>query len=392
MAEVLSPAMAFGTNDFYNPQATISLSDTSLQNNLMTPEPMSPESSYNVKEESVEGDESKKPTKKRKSWGQELPTPKTNLPPRKRAKTEDEKEQRRIERVLRNRQAAQSSRERKRQEVEKLEGEKSFIEQQNESLKERLMTVEHEKFLLTQQVAKLAAQMEAIKRGCSATPRVDSPPLEPDLLTREQFIKQELLDDYPYNLPTPQHSHGAPSTSYSSPSTATYSESSTPATMGLDLDALTATPDMTQHPAAMFTSNIDSAYDSPRDPIIFGQSSLSDVDFGSLFATDASVEDDLHFFKDGFAASSIDDDNANGFTFDSMVDLDACQSTTAFTNKIDDTNTYNNEDLARQSDFYSGGYSLDGSNSSSQIAATSSAQQPFPGAPSKGCDGLGTAT
>lgn len=212
---------------------------------------MSPESSYNVKEESVEGDESKKPTKKRKSWGQELPTPKTNLPPRKRAKTEDEKEQRRIERVLRNRQAAQSSRERKRQEVEKLEGEKSFIEQQNESLKERLMTVEHEKFLLTQQVAKLAAQMEAIKRGCSATPRVDSPPLEPDLLTREQFIKQELLDDYPYNLPTPQHSHGAPSTSYSSPSTATYSESSTPATMGLDLDALTATPDMTQHPAAM---------------------------------------------------------------------------------------------------------------------------------------------
>ena len=169
----------------------------------------------------------------------------------KRAKTEDEKEQRRIERVLRNRQAAQSSRERKRQEVEKLEGEKSFIEQQNESLKERLMTVEHEKFLLTQKVAKMAAQMEAIKRGSSGTPsRADSPPLEPDLLTREQFIKQE-LDDSPYTLPTPQNSYGAPSTSYSSPSTATYSESSTPTTMGLDLDALTATPDMTQHPAAM---------------------------------------------------------------------------------------------------------------------------------------------
>lgn len=29
---------------------------------------------------STEGE--KKPTKKRKSWGQELPTPKTNLPPR----------------------------------------------------------------------------------------------------------------------------------------------------------------------------------------------------------------------------------------------------------------------------------------------------------------------
>lgn len=131
-------------------------------------------------------------------------------------------------------------------------------------------------------------------------------------------------------------------------------------------------------------SNVDSAYDSPRscDPIIFGESSLSDVDFSSLFAVDASVEDDLHFFKDGFPASSIDDDNANGFAFDSMVDLDACQSTTAFANKPDDINPYNSEDLARQSDFYRGGHSLEDSNSSSQIAATSSAQQPIFGAPS----------
>lgn len=175
----------------------------------------------------------------------------TNTPLSKRAKTEDEKEQRRIERVLRNRQAAQSSRERKRQEVEKLEGEKSFIEQQNESLKERLMTVEHEKFLLAQQVARMAAQMEAFKRASSATPRINSPPpLEPDL-TREQFIKQELLDDYRYSLPTPQPSHGTPSVSYSSSSTATDSQSSTPATMSLEFDGFTVTPDMTQHPAAM---------------------------------------------------------------------------------------------------------------------------------------------
>merc|ERR1711881_185166 len=62
-----------------------------------------------------------KTTKKRKSWGQVLPEPKTNLPPRKRAKTADEKEQRRIERVKRNRLAAHNSRERKRQEVEALQ-------------------------------------------------------------------------------------------------------------------------------------------------------------------------------------------------------------------------------------------------------------------------------
>ena len=171
-------------------------------------------------------------------------------PLRKRAKTEDEKEQRRIERVLRNRQAAQSSRERKRQEVEKLEGAKSFIEQQNESLKERLMTVEHEKFILAQQVAKMAAQIEVLRKGSSSTPEIHSPPLEPDILTHEQLIKQE-LDDYPYTLPTPRISHAAPSTSLSSPSTATYSELSSPATISLGLDGLTTSVDMTQHPAAM---------------------------------------------------------------------------------------------------------------------------------------------
>ena len=61
-----------------------------------------------------------KQAKKRKSWGQELPAPKTTLPPRKRAKTDDEKEQRRIERIKRNRAAAHNSRERKRQETEVL--------------------------------------------------------------------------------------------------------------------------------------------------------------------------------------------------------------------------------------------------------------------------------
>lgn len=82
MADTLSSTIAFPPNHLYNPQATISLSDTTLHDSLMTPEPTSPESSYHVKEESVQGDESRKPTKKRKSWGQELPTPKTNLPPR----------------------------------------------------------------------------------------------------------------------------------------------------------------------------------------------------------------------------------------------------------------------------------------------------------------------
>ncbi|KAK5155339.1 hypothetical protein LTR04_005823 [Oleoguttula sp. CCFEE 6159] len=83
-----------------------------------------------------------KPTKKRKSWGQVLPEPKTSLPPRKRAKTEDEKEQRRIERIKRNRAAAHTSRERKRLEAEGL------AERNDE---------------LTKQLAYAIAQIEACK-------------------------------------------------------------------------------------------------------------------------------------------------------------------------------------------------------------------------------------
>jgi transcriptional activator HAC1 len=82
--------------------------------------------------------------KKRKSWGQVLPEPKTTLPPRKRAKTEDEKEQRRIERVKRNRLAAHNSRERKRQEYEVLQTEKDELEANMQSYKQRMTQMEAE--------------------------------------------------------------------------------------------------------------------------------------------------------------------------------------------------------------------------------------------------------
>lgn len=78
----------------------------------------------------------KKPVKKRKSWGQQLPTPTTNLPPRKRAKTAEEKEQRRVERVLRNRAAAQKSREVKKMQLEKIEQERDILKGEKEKILE----------------------------------------------------------------------------------------------------------------------------------------------------------------------------------------------------------------------------------------------------------------
>jgi len=131
------------------------------------------------------GDGEKKPAKKRKSWGQVLPEPKTNLPPRKRAKTEDEKEQRRVERVLRNRRAAQSSRERKRQETEKLE-------KRNQELELRLKEVEKANFALLE-------RLKRYERSSGVVPTVSAgSPLE-HTLSAQLFTGQGLepgsLDD-----------------------------------------------------------------------------------------------------------------------------------------------------------------------------------------------------
>ncbi|KAK6875008.1 Transcriptional activator HAC1 [Candida tropicalis] len=57
---------------------------------------------------------------------------KSTLPPRKRAKTQEEKEQRKIERILRNRRAAHASREKKRKHVEYLE---NYVLKLEENLK-----------------------------------------------------------------------------------------------------------------------------------------------------------------------------------------------------------------------------------------------------------------
>ncbi|KAI5794424.1 hypothetical protein DFH27DRAFT_135709 [Peziza echinospora] len=141
-------------------------------------------------QESPEPTSEKKPVKKRKSWGQELPTPTTNLPPRKRAKTEAEKEQRRIERVLRNRAAAQSSRERKRKEVEALEDVKNnladtntSLQQDNANLQKRLEAVLAQNQLLQIELQKLKDQMNNSHNNMSFKSEYNSSPLLQPLLT-----------------------------------------------------------------------------------------------------------------------------------------------------------------------------------------------------------------
>ena len=136
-------------------------------------------------------------------------------------------------------------------------------------------------------------------------------------------------------------------------------------------------------------SIVDSAYDSPHtancDPIIYGESSLSDLDFGSLFATDGSTPDDAHFFKDGFAAgNNMSFDNNDTLAFDSLVDFDAGHNAASNSSGTASTSATSSS----SDDFASGGDSeyLDGSlfETSDPLApsvAMSAAQQPILGAP-----------
>ena len=74
----LSALKAFAPQYYEQSPTTISLADTSL----MTPStPAASVRSSSVGPQS-QPQSAKKQVKKRKSWGQELPVPKTNLPPR----------------------------------------------------------------------------------------------------------------------------------------------------------------------------------------------------------------------------------------------------------------------------------------------------------------------
>jgi len=178
-----SPAESFLSAPGDNYQSLFTESTSSTDNNVTTMNPMemmTPQSFSGdadsstlsrISEQPEEADDAdeldessptsdKKQTKKRKSWGQVLPEPKTNLPPRKRAKTDDEKEQRRVERVLRNRRAAQSSRERKRLEVEALE-------QRNKELETLLLNAQKANLLLVEELHRFRRDSGVVTRSSS---------------------------------------------------------------------------------------------------------------------------------------------------------------------------------------------------------------------------------
>lgn len=129
-----------------------------------------------------------------------LPLPPGTLPPRKRAKTKDEKEQRRIERIMRNRQAAHASREKKRKHVEELEKKCVDLEADNLSLASQVQRLDAVKNLVltknSEMISKIGKLFDDIRSG--DVKKIDSFDLSSCLISEED------LGDIQVSIPTPK--------------------------------------------------------------------------------------------------------------------------------------------------------------------------------------------
>ncbi|KAM0351492.1 hypothetical protein ACHAPY_008482 [Fusarium culmorum] len=321
----------------------------------------------------------KKTTKKRKSWGQVLPEPKTNLPPRKRAKTEDEKEQRRVERVLRNRRAAQSSRERKRQEVEALE-------KRNQELEEAFMAAQEAN-------AKLMSELEQIRRSgaVSYSPSVlDSFRVNPSL-SQELFGSKhthEPIDGLVSSNTTVDPTALSPVLSPVAESFEEIAEQEPSNEAKPELTESTS-PDLTQRPAAMLSdlqchnaANLDAA-NLGLAPALPGDAAFS---LGNSDLLPTSIGADRYILENEYLSSSdssiIGDDNMVGdapaFNLNDDFDISLW---------LNDDSAISAESMAT-SDFAAAIQGLEPKiyEPENQVSSENPIQQPHPGASTQGCD------
>lgn len=113
-----------------------------------------------------------------------LPLAPGTLPPRKRAKTKDEKEQRRIERIMRNRQAAHASREKKRKHVEELEKKCVSLTSENEKLQSQVQEARESEARTLEQQYLLMGKLQQVQNALAVAKRTgDLSGLDIDQLT-----------------------------------------------------------------------------------------------------------------------------------------------------------------------------------------------------------------
>ncbi|KAK7428098.1 transcription factor that binds to CRE motif [Neonectria magnoliae] len=373
--------------------ATPSAANTMNPMEMMTPKSFTEEkpTSSAVDDLSDEEDGSpapsgdKKSAKKRKSWGQVLPEPKTNLPPRKRAKTEDEKEQRRVERVLRNRRAAQSSRERKRLEVEALE-------KRNKELESMLINAQKANLMLVEELNRFRRNSGVVTRSSS--------PLD-SLRDNPVTLSQELFSSQDGHKPNSESSN--PIMDDILISTATVNPASLSPELGPVDHASEDVPEQPSTEAQTMSivggdaqvvpglANIDGpsfSLASASDDVAFG--------LGDSFSMSAAIDADRYVLESGLLSSPnssvIDDDylagdSAAGFTHQSDFDLFDINDFL-----IDEANP-GASDFMAASDFAAADHELDFKvhDPETQVSSENPIQQPQPGASALGCDAGGIA-
>ncbi|XEV03600.1 hypothetical protein FSHL1_008887 [Fusarium sambucinum] len=357
----MNPTEMMTPKSFTDDQVPSSLPQIKQEEDMSTPSPSpAPE---------------KKTTKKRKSWGQVLPEPKTNLPPRKRAKTEDEKEQRRVERVLRNRRAAQSSRERKRQEVEALE-------KRNEELEQAVMAAE-------QANAKLMMELEQIRRSgaVSYSPSVlDSFRVNPSL-SQELFSSQhthEPIDALVSSNTTVDPTALSPVLSPVAECSEETADQEPSNEAKPELTESTS-PDLTQlvpSAANLDAANLDAA-NLGLAPALPGDAAFS---LGNSDLLPTSLDADRYVLENGYLSSSdssiIGDDNMVGdapvFNLNDDFDISLW---------LNDDSAISSESMAT-SDFAAAIQGLEPKvyEPENQVSSENPIQQPHPGASTQGCD------
>ena len=160
--------------------------------------------------------QSEQPTKKkRKAWGQPIPDFKVVLPPRKRAKTQEEKEQRKNERVIRNRKAADKSRQRQKAAVAELEIKTTHMEAELAQLRVKVAYFET-KYGAVQDtdMPPLTANLNTFPQSSSSARVQSASPSPREPFSSEDHVLQDSLPAGSFAFTTMSHLSPGDTSSY----------------------------------------------------------------------------------------------------------------------------------------------------------------------------------
>ncbi|VEU22366.1 DEKNAAC103591 [Brettanomyces naardenensis] len=224
------------------------------------------------------------------------------LPPRKRARTQEEKEQRRIERIIRNRRAAHASREKKRRHVEQLEMYAKLLEQKIEEFEKVQSNFQSIQSKLVSRLEQSQIDISDIDISIEAVASMERPE-DLDLETSSHPVKR-------------QKSCATPSTSFS--------ESPSPSPVDVkdeeDLEIPSPEAEITRSTESKPYSTLPSPPPSTAaSKFRLDDSDILKQDYSNLFDQDVFMAEDVNTPNDG-SLKLFDQDSANNDLGNEAID------------------------------------------------------------------------